>query len=414
MRGLEDNPDHVAIDKDKYLGVWRPHPGGALLRLGGGPLSCVYSRPSRERWAVGVGVAGEGVGRIEWVGEPAPLLVGPFFGGWAFDPLRLWPGFAAERWVLPQVLAMQVGGRAILAAFGSGSEAELTRHLDDAEATMVEPEELPSAKRVLEGPQSYSALVGSALEAIDEGAFEKLVVARAIRVSSEAPFSERRLLKTLEARNPSAVTFLLRGTDGSAFVGATPETLLEARGSALETEALAGTAPLSMADALADGAKNLHEHALVVKGIVAALSPVADDVQWSPRPGLRRLSTLAHLHTPIHGRLKAGVDALDVAKALHPTAAVAGTPATGAVPWLRAHEGFVRGWYGGVVGARGESMLSAHVGLRSALLVGSTATVMVGAGVVAGSDPRAEWEETEAKAETMLTALGVRGGDVRG
>ena len=122
------------------------------------------------------------------------------------------------------------------------------------------------------------------------------------------------------------------------------------------------------------------------------------------------LPAVVHLHTPIEAVLRPGVSPLSVARALHPTSAVAGTPRAEAIGFLRAHEGFERGWYAGAVGAIGPSRLTLAVGLRSALLSGSTARVFVGAGVVRGSTPDGEWIETERKASTMLAALGVSHG----
>jgi salicylate biosynthesis isochorismate synthase/menaquinone-specific isochorismate synthase len=124
-------------------------------------------------------------------------------------------------------------------------------------------------------------------------------------------------------------------------------------------------------------------------------------------PRVKGLTNVDHLQTPIRARLKPGVEALQVARALHPTPAVAGTPRAASVEWLREHEGFSRGWYAGAVGHRGAGHLTLAVALRSALLDGARARVFVGAGLVVGSEAAAEWQETERKAHALLPALGV-------
>ncbi|MDX2010930.1 MAG: isochorismate synthase [Myxococcaceae bacterium] len=381
---------------------------GALLRLGPGPLSLAWINPSRNVWVVGLGVCGEGGGEVRLDVE---LPAGPWFGGWAFDESRGWPGFDAERWVLPEVLAFWDGARTHLVAFGveGTAPAVLEARLDAV--TEVEPvvERAPVSRLSSErGP--YEALVARGLEAIDARRCSKLVLARAIELESAAAFPERAVLKALEARNPTCWTFLVRGREGSAFVGASPELLCEARGERLTVDALAGTAAPGADAALLASDKDRREHQAVVDDIRARLDAFATRIDSPSQPGLKRLPSVVHLHTPIEVELRPGVSALAVARALHPTSAVAGTPRAAALDFLRTNEGFARGWYAGAVGAMGPSGLTLAVGLRSALLDGARARVFVGAGVVTGSTPEGEWIETERKASTMLAALGLAHG----
>jgi isochorismate synthase len=333
---------------------------------------------------------------------------GPWFGGWAFDAARPWPGFDAERWVLPEVLAWWDGRRAWWAAFGrvGTSESALRARLDAV--SEVEPfTETLVARRSEGGQDAWAALVRAALAAIGEGRFGKLVGARAIAVEADAPFSERAVLKALEARHPQCWTFLVRGRDGRAFVGATPEILCEVSNDTLHTEALAGTSAAGHGGELLRSPKDRHEHAAVVEGIGQALAPFVVDLEFAMVPRVKVLANVDHLHTPMRARLKPGVSALELARALHPTPAVCGTPRPDALAWLAAHEGFSRGWYSGAVGHQGFGKLTLAVGLRSALLDGARAQVFVGAGLVGGSTPEAEWLETERKARALLPALGV-------
>jgi isochorismate synthase EntC len=104
--------------------------------------------------------------------------------------------------------------------------------------------------------------------------------------------------------------------------------------------------------------------------------------------------------------LRENVSVADLLTALHPTPATGGSPRTPALEFLRRHEGWQRGWYAGAVGCLGPGRADLAVGIRSALLRGEEAWVFAGAGIVAGSNSDAEWDETALKTRTMLDALG--------
>lgn len=400
----------------QFVGLARPASSGALLRLGPEPLSVCWSNPSRGLHVTGLGFAGEGGGDVTWLSVlPGAAPPGPWFGGWAFDAARPWDGFDAERWILPEVLAWWDGATTWLAAFGpAGTTAEeLERRL--ARVQEVEPVVDAVETRLTSGNrEAWDERVERALLAIGEGAFDKVVLARVIELESSRPFSERAVLKALEARHRQCWSFLVRGRDGRVFVGASPETLCEASGDSFSTDALAGTAAGGQGAGLLRNDKELREHRAVVEGIRASLGPVSVELSDAVAPSVKVLANVDHLFTPIRSTLKPGVRALDVARALHPTPAVAGLPRVASMDWLRTNEGFSRGWYAGAVGAMGPAGLTLAVALRSALISGARAQVFVGAGIVRGSTPEAEWLETERKSKAMLPALGVHDVGVRG
>ncbi|MBI5546305.1 MAG: chorismate-binding protein [Deltaproteobacteria bacterium] len=402
-----------AAGTPRYVTLSRAAKAGTpLVLVGPGPLSVAWMHPEEQVDAVGLGVAGEGIGPLCRIGEAPPVAPpGPFFGGWAFDAARPWKGFAAERWVLPEVLGHWDGQRTWLSAFGpqGTSEAELAARLDEVEEVAI-PALQPSARRLPEDPSPFHALVAQALEELEQGRTRKLVVARSIEVEADAPWSERQVLASLVARFPSCRTFLLRGSDGSAFLGASPELLCEVRGALVRAEALAGTAAPGKGARLLSSAKDRREHETVAAHVRAVLGRFVSELRMPDEPGLRQLANVVHLHTPAEGLLRAGASAFDLSRALHPTPAVAGVPIAGALEWLRQKEGFARGWYAGVVGAAGPDAVVLAVALRSALLHQTRASVFVGAGVVEGSTPRGEWLETERKARALLPALGVHHG----
>lgn len=392
--GLENNCVVKPMASERRLPArWTPLEAGALLRLSlaGGPLSVAWSHPARGEWAAGVGLAAEKFTELDWVDGPPPLPPGPWFGGWTFA--------GVERWVLPRVLGWWKDGRTWAAAFGDDGAQALCA-LTQADPVM----QVPTAITAKGDRAAWARMISAALERIAAGGLSKVVLARRLQVTAQAPFEERRILKVLEARYPACRSFLLRQEDGAAFVGATPETLCRIRGRALETEALAGT---GSGDELLSSHKDLREHAWVVEAIVEALRPITTTIHVETEPGLKRLANVTHLWTPIRAELREGVEAIAAARALHPTPAVGGTPRAEAIAFQREHEGFDRGWYAGAVGARGPGGLELCVGIRSAVVHGSEASVFAGAGIVAGSTADGEWAETERKAQALLGALGV-------
>lgn len=400
------------LDQRSYVGIARPVEMGALVRLGPQPLSVAWSNLSRQVQASGVGVAGEGGGEVEWLSAVPPGgPPGPWFGGWAFDERCPWPGFDFERWILPEVLAWWDGRAQWQAAFGPRGTSVAALEARLAQVRRVAPlGSVSPASRSPGDAEAWAGLVTSALAAIEAGRFSKVVVARVIDVVGSEPLPERAILKALEARHPQCWTFLLRGRDGRAFVGASPETLCESSEQIFFTEALAGTSAFGQGGTLLRSDKERREHASVVDGIREALTPYAANVEHPETPQVKVLANVDHLMTPVRARLKGGVDPLAVAKALHPTPAVAGRPRQPSLEWLLGHEGFARGWYAGVVGAMGPERLTLAVALRSALLDGQRASVFVGSGIVEGSQASSEWLETERKARAMLPALGVTDG----
>jgi isochorismate synthase len=171
-----------------------------------------------------------------------------------------------------------------------------------------------------------------------------------------------------------------------------------------EVDAAAGAA-------LADSAKDRHEHQLVIDTMAEALRPLCSELTFPPAPTLSRTTALWHLSTPITGRLRdTSTTAIDLTLALHPTPAVGGVPADAAAQLISTLEGD-RGFYAGAVGwcdAAGDGRWV--VTIRGAQLAADrrTALAHAGGGIVAESDPDGEVAETTTKFITILTALGVQ------
>ena len=260
------------------------------------------------------------------------------------------------------------------------------------------------------GREAWTAAVRGALERIAAGPLAKVVLAREVVVEADAAFDRRRVLHHLCGTHPSSFTYAAGG-----FVGASPELLVRRRGGRVMSRPMAGTAPRGitaadderLAAGLAASAKEAEEHALVVEAVREALEPVCREIMAGAEPELVRLSTVTHLATTVAGHLAdPAPSALALAGLLHPTPAVGGIPRADALAAIAELESFDRGLYAGPVGwvdSRGDGDWA--VALRCADLVGSRARLVAGAGIVADSDPEAEWAETEAKLGPMLGAL---------
>jgi isochorismate synthase len=266
-------------------------------------------------------------------------------------------------------------------------------------------------------PARYVDNVARALDSIDAGTLEKVVMSRALTLDLRVDVP--RLLAALIERNPEAYSFAMPLDDATprCLVGSSPELLLSKRGGRIASNPLAGSIPRSAdpdedarrAQALLRSAKDLREHAHVADAVADTLAPWCRRLTVPAAPGLRATPTMWHLSTEIHGDLHdPHASSLALALALHPTPAVCGHPTREARALIEAVEGFPRGMFTGLVGwcdASGDGEWA--VSIRCAEIGADQATLYAGAGIVAGSDPQAELAETRAKMATMLQAMGL-------
>jgi isochorismate synthase len=145
----------------------------------------------------------------------------------------------------------------------------------------------------------------------------------------------------------------------------------------------------------------------VVEAVAEALRPLCEELSWDPEPVLLATANVWHLATRFRGVLRdPAPSALEVVAALHPTPAVGGAARDEALRTIAELEPFDRGAYAGPVGwmdARGDGEWA--IALRCAELRGSTARLFAGAGIVAGSVPELELDETERKFRAFLDSL---------
>jgi len=251
----------------------------------------------------------------------------------------------------------------------------------------------------------WAYAVGEALARIEAGKLDKVVLSRQVRLEADTEYRVGDVVRRLRTDQPGCHVFAAGG-----FVGATPELLVERRGRVVRSRPMAGTVG-SRGDRavewLAGSAKNKREHALVVEAVVRNLQQMCPEPVQASQPYAEPFADLAHIVTDIVGTLSADApSALELALALHPTPAIAGTPTEEALALIGALETRSRGRYGGPVGwigADGDGEFA--VALRCAELQGDRALLYAGAGIVAGSTAEDEWQETEAKFEAMRRAL---------
>lgn len=272
----------------------------------------------------------------------------------------------------------------------------------------------PQARVVLHHPgglsdQQWMSRVKLALGRIEAGQVSKVVLAREVLVRTEAAIQVAPLVQQLAQRNPQCATFLLDG-----WVGASPEMLVRLAQGRVSSRVLAGTAPLhpgglqAAKQQLLASDKDRREHDFSVHDVLASLQPLCEQAPVAGPAHLLELPTVVHWASDVQGRVKPGVDALQVVQALHPTAAICGTPRQQALELIGEIESLRRQRYTGPVGwfnAAGEGEFA--IALRCAQLTegGTGLRVFAGAGIVAGSDPATELAETQAKMLPLLDAL---------
>ena len=374
-----------------------------------------------------------------------PVLLGAF----PFHPDSAWPGFPSGRLVLPELALIRRDGAGVWVAAtevtGGDDPAaradSLIRRLDRARAgrpdriaprvidhpgsggvDLGDPGFLERAaaaidrvrhgEPVREKPVSGSGGPGTASWTIRRRDLRKVVLARRLDVNHRPDVGA--FLAALRHIHHTCAVFAFGRTGGSVFCGATPELLARVDGVKVSTLALAGTAPRGggpaeddlLADRLRNDPKEREEHAYVHSEICLRLERAGFVLQPRATTGVMKLQGIQHLATEVGGLAPVGTNVLDVVGALHPTPAVAGLPRDRALAWIDRHEPFDRGWYAGPVGycdlaGNGEF----HVALRSCLIEGDRTRLFAGAGIVGGSSPERELEETNLKLGAILPSM---------
>ncbi|MFC7496640.1 MULTISPECIES: isochorismate synthase [unclassified Nocardioides] len=307
--------------------------------------------------------------------------------------------------VVPRVIVGRRGDVAWLTTVGTDPAPDLAPADPPAGPTGVS-----FADGALNGEQWMSA-VADAVARISRGDLEKVVLARDLVATADEAIDVRWPLRRLTEIYPMCWTFHVDG-----MFGATPEMLVRRERGLVTSRVLAGTIrrtgdderDLALAATLARSSKDLEEHEYAVRSVADALDPHCSSMNVPEAPFVLHLPNVMHLATDVAGVVHdaATVSSLQLAEALHPSAAVGGTPTPVATDLIAEIEGMDRGRYAGPVGwmdASGDGEWG--IALRSARISGSTVQLFAGCGIVAESDPEAELAEAQAKFVPVRDAL---------
>ncbi len=371
----------------------------------------------------------------------SPPLGPRWVGGFAFTHQylsdRVWQTFDPACFILPHFQLEQIDDRFFVTinvladyqddprAVQQYSEEALSHFIADLTQTSQQvdtAEPLDDTKPTSEGIEIHEPVPkGAWVEAVDHilatiraGTVRKAVLAQIRELRSSQGFNLYRAFRFLRQTYPECYVFLFRNGTDSAFLGASPELLCAVNGSSLRSMALAGTSPRDP-DPVRDqqnrqdlhrSAKNQHEHRIVIDGITTLLEQHGACVAPVPETHILSLHNVHHLCTPLQAVCRVPRSALQWASLLHPTAALGGEPQDRAMSLIEELESVPRGWYGapfGIVDSNLNGIFTAAI--RSGVVHGSRAWLFAGAGIVAGSDPHTEWQETDWKFQSLQQAL---------
>jgi menaquinone-specific isochorismate synthase len=260
-------------------------------------------------------------------------------------------------------------------------------------------------------PARWRSAVAEAVGRMRAGELVKAVFAHDLVATADEALDPRFLLRELAQRYPTCWSYAVDG-----LVGATPELLIRRTGTQVSSRVLAGTMWVGgsgatddeVSAALLASRKERTEHQYAMESMVRQLSPLAERVNAPSTPAVLRLPNVSHLASDITATLPATEppSLLTLAGAVHPTAAVGGTPTEPALRLINELEQMNRGRYAGPVGwvdSTGDGEVG--IALRCAQLDGSSARLFGGGGIVADSDPDTEVKEVAAKMIPVRSAL---------
>jgi menaquinone-specific isochorismate synthase len=329
------------------------------------------------------------------------------FGSFSFSPDSPTGGVL----VVPEIVLGRRGDRWWLTTVGVEPVLPGPSVLPDVPPA-ASPGDVAFADGALTAPQ-WEAAVAEAIRRIEGGALDKVVLARDLEARTRNPVDPRWVLGRLAERYPECWTFSVDG-----LLGATPELLIRREKGLVTSRVLAGTIrrtgdddhDLSNAASLARSSKDLEEHEYAVASVAQVLAPHCTSTNVPDAPFVLHLANVMHLATDVTGVL-ADLDAtsLGLAAALHPSAAVCGTPRDAAAALIAELEAMDRDRYAGPVGwidADGDGEWG--IALRCARIDAKDThrlRLFAGCGIVTGSDPLAEFAESADKLVPMRDAL---------
>jgi menaquinone-specific isochorismate synthase len=355
---------------------------------------------------------------VQETGQSKSIL---FFCGRRFGSPKpnddLWKGFPTSVCMIPETMIIRQKDRFVqrrclaitgdaeidrLAAAAAGFQQELSPQGEPGAA-----HSLPKWSVLGQNPgyEGWRKAVETTLQAIAAGRVFKAVLARCRDYRFESNIDPFSLLAALRRSNKNGYALLYQTHPGAAFVSVTPERLFRRTEGVVESEALSSTVRRgaspdedeALAKSLMGDEKQRQEHQFVIDDIREAMTGICTAKPAIAETEVARLDRIHHLRTKISGQISDAVSDDQVMKALHPTAAVAGTPRITSLEMIDALELFDRGWYAGPCGYMTKDSAEFAVAIRSAVIRGNAVSTFAGAGIVTGSDPEDEWAEIDSK-----------------
>lgn len=270
-----------------------------------------------------------------------------------------------------------------------------------ANGVIADPIMRPPVELAGDDPSAFKAMVRQAIERLGSPDLSKVVLSRVIDLPA-AGVSVPMLASALHEAFPMCLTYV-----HDRFVGASPELLLRRRGEEVTSLVLAGSAPVHEANGLLTSRKDLAEHFIARDSVATALEDYASTVQVDTEPFILRLPNVAHLASHVRATVSAEVPTLEILDAVHPTAAVCGTPRMKALSVIRELEAEPRHTFAGPTGViRGNGDADIALALRCVRLgEGGIARAHVGCGIMPDSDPELEARETLLKVAAVANVI---------
>ncbi|MCS7269768.1 MAG: chorismate-binding protein, partial [Gemmataceae bacterium] len=264
-------------------------------------------------------------------------------------------------------------------------------------------------------PEQFAAAVERARQYIHAGDAFQIVLSQ--RFQTETSASAFDIYRALRVVSPSPFMFYLR-CGQATLIGASPEIMCRVENGVITSRPLAGTRrrgrtaeeDQALAEELRNDPKERAEHIMLVDLARNDVGRVAEigSVRLSDLLTVEYYSHVMHLASTVSGRLRAGLTAFDALRASLPAGTLSGAPKVRAMEIIDELEPHRRGPYGGAVGYVDFSgNMDTCIALRTLVLIGRTAYVQAGAGVVADSVPQLEYQETVNKARALLRAIEV-------
>ena len=332
---------------------------------------------------------------------------------------ELWSDFPSVFWFVPEIVFYQTGLNCFM-IINFYSEiitkpeilslykfaAKLMSSGNDSSKCTTIRKSVDSSEHV-----DWENRTNSMLQLIKAGELKKIVLSRQVVYKITSNIGLFYLLGNLEKNYPNTTVFMYY-KNNSVFFGATPELLLSIEKNTITIDALAGSAPrginsnedFKIESDLLQNLKNRNEQQYVVDFIVESLSQVSKNIEFDKIPKIKKLSNIQHLWTSIKAETNGKQSVISLLNLIYPTPAICGIPTIKAKEKIIESEIHSRGLYSGIIGWLDEKLDGKfYVAIRSALIKNEFLYLFAGCGIVDGSDPKLEFEETELKFNAILS-----------